>query len=49
MIAHERTEEQARELVADRLVQAHLAGRTDVMDAVQAGAVLDDESETTGG
>lgn len=44
MIADERAQEQARELVSDRLVQANDTGRGDVMNAVQSSAVLEDES-----
>lgn len=44
MIADECAQEQACELVPDRLVEAHDARRADVLNAVQAGAVLEDES-----
>ena len=49
MIADERAQKQARELVADRLVEAEHGGRTPMLDPVQASAMLEDESETTAG
>lgn len=48
MIADEGGQEQSCELIADRLLQANDSGRAHVLDAVQARAVLEDESEATG-
>jgi len=44
MIAGERAQEQARELGADRLVEAEYGRRRPVLDPVQASAMLEDES-----
>jgi hypothetical protein len=42
MVADERTEKQACELVPDRLVEAKDGRRTPALDAVQASAMLED-------
>ena len=44
MVAHERAQQQASELVADRLMETEDGGRASLLDAVQAGAVLENES-----
>jgi hypothetical protein len=48
MIAGECAQEQARELVADRLAEAEHGRRRPLLDPVQASAMLEDESESTG-
>ena len=47
MVAGERGQEQARELVADRLVQSEDGRRRDVLEPVQTGAVLEEERKAT--
>jgi hypothetical protein len=47
MIAHERGQEQARELVTDCLVETDHGRRAPVLDPVQPSAMLEDESEAT--
>ena len=47
MVAGERGQEQARELVADRLAQAEDSRRRDVLQLVQAGAMLEEERKAT--
>jgi hypothetical protein len=49
MIAGECGQEQARELVADRLAEAEHGRRRAVLDLVQTSAMLEDESEATAG
>ena len=49
MIAGECAQEQPRELVADRLVQAKHGRRGPVLDVVQASAMLEDERKATAG
>ena len=49
MVAGERAQEQACELVADRLAEAEHGCRRAVLDPVQASAMLDDESKATAG
>ena len=49
MVAGERAQEQSRQLVADRLVEAQDGRRAPVLDAVQAGAMLENESQATAG
>lgn len=49
MIAGERGQEQASELVAGGLAQAQDGRRGRVLDVVQASAMLEDESEATAG
>ena len=49
MIAGQRAQEQASELIADRLVEAEHCRRTPVLDPVQASAMLEDQSEATVG
>lgn len=44
MIADEGAQKQASELVPDRLVETNDARRAHLLDAVQASAVLEDES-----
>jgi hypothetical protein len=44
MVAGQRSQEQARELVADRLVEAQHSRRPAVLDPVQTRAMLEDES-----
>jgi hypothetical protein len=48
MVADECAQEQARELVPNRLVEAKDCRRAPALDAVQASAVLEDEGEATG-
>ena len=43
MLADERSQKQARELVADRLAETNDGRRPNVVDAVQASAVLENE------
>lgn len=43
MVADECAQEQARELVADRLVEAEYGRRAPVLDSVQASAVLENQ------
>jgi hypothetical protein len=45
VVAREGADQQAGELVADCLSEAEQSGRVTVLDAVQAGAVLEDEIE----
>jgi hypothetical protein len=49
MIAGECAQEQARELVADRLVQAEHGRWRPMVDPVQASAMLEDEAEASVG
>jgi hypothetical protein len=49
MVAGQCGQEQASELVAGRLAQAQDSGRGRVLDPVQTGAMLEDESEATAG
>ena len=49
MVAGERAQEQACELVADRLAEAEHGCRRTVLDPVQASAMLEDQSEATVG
>jgi hypothetical protein len=49
MIACECAQEQARELVADRLAKADGGRRRSVLDPVQASAMLEDECESSVG
>jgi len=49
VVARQGGQQQACELVADRLAQADDGGRSTVLDAVQAGAVLEDQSEPATG
>jgi hypothetical protein len=49
MIAGERANEQARELVSDRLAQADRGGWRPVLDPVQASAMFEDQREATVG
>jgi hypothetical protein len=48
VIADERAQEQTRELVPDRLLQPDDTRRANVLNAVQASTVLEDEGKTTG-
>lgn len=48
MVAHECAQQQARELVADRLMETEDGRRASLLDLVQAGAVLENESQATG-
>ncbi len=43
MVADQSAQKQARELVADRLLKSVHARRANVLDAVQASAMLEDE------
>ena len=49
MIAGQRAQQQASQLVADRLVEAEHGRRTPLLDPVQSSAMLEDESESTAG
>jgi hypothetical protein len=49
MVAGECGQKQARELIADRLAQAERSRRRDVLQLVQAGAVLEEERKATAG
>ena len=44
MVAGQRSQEQARQLVANLLIEAQHRRRPAVLDPVQAGAMLEDES-----
>ena len=48
MIAGERVQQQALELLADRLAQPERSGRLHVLQAVHARAVLEDERQRAG-